>query len=57
MPPTELLQGTFALLILKALALGLGVAPRVQQLTNGTFEVGPGSLFPALHRFAILRES
>jgi len=50
----ELLQGTLDLLILKALALGhnhgLGVARRVQQLTKGTFEVGPGSLFPALHR-------
>jgi PadR family transcriptional regulator, regulatory protein PadR len=54
MPPTELLQGTLDLLILKALALnpnhGVGVARRVQQLTNGTFAVGPGSLFPALHR-------
>jgi PadR family transcriptional regulator PadR len=54
MPSTELLQGTLDLLILKALALGpnhgVGVAGRVQQLTNGTFEVGPGSLFPALHR-------
>ena len=54
MPSTELLQGTLDLLILKALALGpnhgVGVARRVQQLTNGTFEVGPGSLFPALHR-------
>jgi PadR family transcriptional regulator, regulatory protein PadR len=53
-PPTDLLQGTLDLLILKALALGadhgLGVARRVQQLTRGTFEVGPGSLFPALHR-------
>lgn len=54
MAPTDLLQGTLDLLILKALALGpnhgLGIARRVQQLTNGTFEVGPGSLFPALHR-------
>ena len=54
MPPTVLLQGTLDLLILKTLALGpnhgVGVARRVQQLTNGTFDVGPGSLFPALHR-------
>jgi PadR family transcriptional regulator, regulatory protein PadR len=53
-PRTDLLQGTLDLLILKALALradhGLGVARRVQELTHGTFEVGPGSLFPALHR-------
>jgi transcriptional regulator len=50
----SLLQGTLDLLILKALALqelhGLGVARRVEQLTRGTFQVKPGSLFPALHR-------
>jgi len=49
-----LLQGTLDLLILKALALqelhGLGVARRVEQITRGTFQVKPGSLFPALHR-------
>ena len=53
-PPTNLLQGTLDLLILKSLALGdlhgLGVSRRVEQVTRGTFEVGPGSLFPALHR-------
>jgi PadR family transcriptional regulator PadR len=53
-PPTELLQGTLDLLILKALVLGpnhgLGIARRVQQLTKNTFTVGAGSLFPALHR-------
>ena len=51
---TNLLQGTLDLLILKALALGelhgLGVSRRVEQLTQGTFQVKPGSLFPALHR-------
>ena len=51
---TSLLQGTLDLLILKALALqemhGLGIAHRLEQLTNGTFQVKPGSLFPALHR-------
>lgn len=56
MPPeqTELLQGTLDMLILKALALGemhgLGISRRVEQLTRGTFQVKPGSLFPALHR-------
>jgi PadR family transcriptional regulator, regulatory protein PadR len=55
-PPeqTELLQGTLDMLILKALALGemhgLGIARRVEQLTRETFQVKPGSLFPALHR-------
>jgi transcriptional regulator len=51
---TNLLQGTLDLLILKALALGplhgLGVARRVEQITRGTFQVRPGSLFPSLHR-------
>jgi len=51
---TELLQGTLDLLILKALTLnsrhGLGVSERIEQMTGGTFHVGPGSLFPALHR-------
>ena len=51
---TGLLQGTLDLLILRALSLGanhgLGIARRVQQITDGTFDVRPGSLFPALHR-------
>jgi transcriptional regulator len=51
---TSLLQGTLDLLILRALSTGplhgLGVAERVRQITNGTFQIGPGSLFPALHR-------
>ena len=51
---TNLLQGTLDLLILKALSLGelhgLGIARRVEQITKGTFQVKPGSLFPALHR-------
>jgi PadR family transcriptional regulator PadR len=52
--PTNLLQGTLDLLILKALTLGdlhgLGVSRRIEQITKGTFDVKPGSLFPALHR-------
>jgi PadR family transcriptional regulator, regulatory protein PadR len=52
--PTNLLQGTLDLLILKALAAGelhgLGVSRRIEQITSGTFIVQPGSLFPALHR-------
>ena len=52
--PTNLLQGTLDLLILRALSLeelhGLGVSRRVEQITRGTFQVKPGSLFPALHR-------
>jgi PadR family transcriptional regulator PadR len=51
---TNLLQGTLDLLILKSLALGemhgLGISRRIEQVTQGTFQVKPGSLFPALHR-------
>jgi len=51
---TELLQGTLDLLILRTLTLqkdhGVGIARRIQQITKGTFDVKPGSLFPALHR-------
>jgi len=50
----NLLQGTLDLLILKALGAGelhgLGVSRRIEQVTQGTFLVKPGSLFPALHR-------
>ena len=50
----ELLQGTLYLLILKSLALeemhGMGISRRITQITQGTFEVKAGSLFPALYR-------
>jgi transcriptional regulator len=50
----NLLQGTLDLLILKSLALeplhGLGISRRISQITQGAFDVKPGSLFPALHR-------
>jgi PadR family transcriptional regulator PadR len=50
----NLLQGTLDLLILKAIGdgelHGLAVSRRVEQITRGTFQVKPGSLFPALHR-------
>lgn len=53
-PRTQLLQGTLDLLILEALRSselhGLGISRRIEQTTNGTFQVKPGSLFPALHR-------
>src|SRR5262245_54427478 len=52
----DLLQGTLDLLILRTLELrplhGVGIADRIQQVTRGVFVVGPGSLFPALHRLA-----
>jgi PadR family transcriptional regulator PadR len=50
----SLLQGTLDLLILKTLSLGelhgLGISRRIEQVSKGAFRVGPGSLFPALHR-------
>ena len=53
-PQFDLLQGTLDVLILKALVLqelhGMGISRRISQMTNGAFEVKPGSLFPALHR-------
>jgi PadR family transcriptional regulator, regulatory protein PadR len=52
--PTTLLQGTLDLLILKSLVAGelhgLGISRRILLITSGTFNVKPGSLFPALHR-------
>ena len=51
---TDLMKGTLQLLVLKTLALeprhGVGIAQRIAQITNGTFDVKAGSLFPALHR-------
>jgi PadR family transcriptional regulator PadR len=51
---TNLLQGTLDLLILKTIGdgemHGLGISRRIELITQGTFQVKPGSLFPALHR-------
>ena len=51
---TELLQGTLDLLILQTLATGSmhgwGVAQRIQQVSKDVFQIGQGSLYPALHR-------
>lgn len=51
---TNLLQGTLDMMILKSLRAaemhGLGISRRIEQITRGTFQVKPGSLFPALHR-------
>lgn len=52
----DLLPGTLDLLILRSVELralhGVGIADRIEQVTGGVFLVGPGSLFPALHRLA-----
>ena len=52
--PSELVQGTLDMLILKTLALepmhGYGIAMRIEQISKGVFHVNPGSLFPAFRR-------
>ena len=52
--PSDLLQGTLDLLILKTLARepmhGWGIAKRIQNLSGDVLAVGQGSLYPALHR-------
>ena len=50
----DLLQGTLAMLILKALDResmhGYGVARTIERATNDVLRVEEGSLYPALHR-------
>ena len=52
--PSDLLQGTLDLLILKAIsrapAHGWGIAKRIQSLSDEVLSVQQGSLYPALHR-------
>src|ERR671916_226504 len=54
LPPTDVLQGTLDLLILRTLSLhpmhGWGISQRIQQLSNDVLQVNQGSLYPALHR-------
>jgi len=51
---SDLVPGTLELMVLRSLASrplhGLGISRRIEQVTRGTFQVKPGSLFPALHR-------
>ncbi len=52
--PSDLLQGTLDLLILKSIsrepAHGWGIAKRIQSLSDEVLSVQQGSLYPALHR-------
>jgi len=52
--PSDLLQGTLDLLILRTIAReplhGWGIAKRIQALSGEVLSVGQGSLYPALHR-------
>jgi PadR family transcriptional regulator, regulatory protein PadR len=52
--PSDLVQGTLDLLILKTLSLepmhGWAIAKRIQQVSGEVLQVQQGSLYPALHR-------
>jgi transcriptional regulator len=52
--PTDLVQGTLDLLILKTISLepkhGWAIAKRIQQVSLEALQVQQGSLYPALHR-------
>ena len=52
--PTDLVQGTLDLLILKILALepmhGWAIAQRIRQMSSEVLQVGQSALYPALHK-------
>jgi PadR family transcriptional regulator, regulatory protein PadR len=52
--PSDLLQGTLDLLILRTLALepmhGWGIAARIEQTSRDVLQITQGALYPALHR-------
>src|SRR5256885_16220087 len=52
--PTDLVQGTLDLLILKMLALeslhGWAISLRLKQVSGDVLQVSDGSLYPALHK-------
>ncbi len=52
--PSDLVQGTLDLLVLKTLGLepmhGWGIAQRIRQTSGEVLQVNQGALYPALHR-------
>jgi PadR family transcriptional regulator, regulatory protein PadR len=52
--PSDVVQGTLDMLILKTLALetvhGYGIAVRIEQMSQGVFRLNAGSLFIAIQR-------
>jgi PadR family transcriptional regulator PadR len=52
--PTDLVQGTLDLLLMRVIALepmhGWAIAQRIRQMSKGELRVGQGSLYPALHK-------
>ena len=53
-PPIDAFRGSLDLLVLKTLSLapthGWGISQRIQQISDGEFEMNQGSLYPALQR-------
>ena len=52
--PTDLVQGTLDLLVLKVIALepmhGWAIAQRIRQISGDVLQVGQGALYPCLHK-------
>jgi transcriptional regulator len=52
--PSDLIQGTLDLLVLKTISLepqhGWAIAKRIQQVSHDVLQVTQGALYPALHR-------
>jgi len=52
--PSDLIQGTLDLLILKTLSLeprhGWAIAKRIEHVSNEALQITQGALYPALHR-------
>ena len=52
--PSDLVQGTLNMLVLKILALeplnGWAVSQRLKQISSDVLQVSDGSLYPALHK-------
>ena len=52
--PTDLVQGTVDLLIMKTIALeplhGWAIGQRLKQISGDVLQVSDGSLYPALHK-------
>jgi PadR family transcriptional regulator PadR len=52
--PTDLVQGTLDLLLLKVIALepmhGWAIAQRIRQMSGEVLQVGQGALYPSLHK-------
>ena len=52
--PTDLVQGTVDLLIMKIIALepmhGWAIAQRIRQMSGEVLQLGQGALYPSLHK-------